>query len=175
MAKYTDEQIKKAVKHCLESKFEDFCEECPFYDDADACENQLPLLLELINRQEAEKAELQRENCELKSKIERVRVEVAELNSNLILLRNDYELCRSGYEEYKEKVAILNDKLIAAYKLLKTAKSETVKEFWNSRPEYLNEQCEGKEEYNKGWNACLDEFFEIRNNLLKETEDESNG
>jgi len=50
----------------------------------------------------------------------------------------------------------------------KTAKAEAYKEFWNSRPERLNEQCEGKEEYNKGWNACLDEFWDIRNNLLKE-------
>lgn len=49
---------------------------------------------------------------------------------------------------------------------LKLAKTEAYNEFWNSRPERLNEQCEGREEYNKGWNACLDEFWEIRNNLV---------
>lgn len=126
MAKYTDEQIKKAMECCCETE----CKECPFRCGSAVCiSNLMEAILDLINRQEAEKAELQRENCELKSKIERVRVEVAELNSNLILLRNDYEQCRSSYEEYKAKVAILNDKLITAYKLLKSAKSEAIKEF----------------------------------------------
>ena len=56
----------------------------------------------------------------------------------------------------------------------KTARAEAIKEFWNSIPERLNEQREGREEYNKGWNACLDEFWEIRNNLLKEMVGEDN-
>ena len=51
---------------------------------------------------------------------------------------------------------------------INTIKAEAIKEFWNNRPEYLNEDYKGKEEYNIGWNSCLDEFWEIKNNLLKE-------
>ena len=56
---------------------------------------------------------------------------------------------------------------------IKKAKAEAIKEFWNNRPERLNEQCKGKEEFHKGWNACLDEFWDIRNHLLKEMEVEA--
>ena len=70
-------------------------------------------------------------------------------------------------ERLKEEVGLLHSDY--TYKFVKAkAKAEAYKEFWNIRPERLNEQYEGKEEYNKGWNACLDEFWEMRNNLLKE-------
>lgn len=53
-------------------------------------------------------------------------------------------------------------------KELEVAKSEAIKKFWNCRPERLNEHLEGKEEYNKGWNACLHEFYETKKDLVKE-------
>ena len=39
-------------------------------------------------------------------------------------------------------------------------KRRAVEEFWNQRPPHLNPQFEGKEEYNKGWNACIDFFYQ---------------
>ena len=105
MPKYTDEQIKKALECCNNGS----CRECPFRCGSAACvTNLLRAVLDLDNRQEAE---------------------IAELKSDLTLLKNDYEQCKSVYDEEKAKVAKLNDKLITAYKLLKTAKFEAIKEF----------------------------------------------
>ena len=41
---------------------------------------------------------------------------------------------------------------------------------WQSRPEYLNEDMsdEKKSEFNKGWNKCLNEFYEIIKRLETE-------
>lgn len=38
---------------------------------------------------------------------------------------------------------------------------EELKELWQARPEYLNEDQEGHEDFNKGWNACMKEWSKI--------------
>lgn len=38
---------------------------------------------------------------------------------------------------------------------------EELKELWQARPEYLNEDQEGHEDFNKGWNACMEEWGKI--------------
>lgn len=35
---------------------------------------------------------------------------------------------------------------------------------YNERPEYLNPVREGREEYNKGWNACVEMFCKLIDN-----------
>ena len=73
-----------------------------------------------------------------------------------IIIRQKAEIERLSVKE-KTLKAIINH----YERQLKTAKTEARKEFWNNRPERRNEQFEGKEAYNKGWNACLDEFCKI--------------
>lgn len=50
---------------------------------------------------------------------------------------------------------------------VKKAKAEAIEEFWNNRPEQRNPEQQGKEEFNKGWNACLDSFFEVYEEMEK--------
>ena len=46
-------------------------------------------------------------------------------------------------------------------------RTETIEEFWNNRPEQRNPEQQDKEEFNKGWNACLDSFFEVYEEMEK--------
>ena len=103
--------------------------------------------LDLINR-------LQKEN-------ENLKLDIATLEAKNFV--KDKLLVKA-----EEKFKNFDIQLEVSKKIEKEIKAEAYKEFWNSRPERLNEQCEGNEEYNKGWNACLDEFWEIRNNLFEE-------
>ena len=104
------------------------------------------------------------------------------LQEDTLDLINRLQAENEKYEGIKEQLGVFWDLLlklsIAKRKekptleefaeALQEHKAEAYKEFWNNRPERLNEKCKGKEEYNKGWNACLDEFWDIRNNLLYE-------
>ncbi len=76
---------------------------------------------------------------------------------------------KAEIERLQKSLDNMTDALAKTDDACRQAQSEAIKEFWNNRPERLNEQAEGKEEYNKGWNACLDEFCRIRN-LVKEME-----
>ena len=79
MYNYTDEQIKKALECCAYWHV-DNCEKCPFDDECrDNGDFLLQKSLDIINRQEEEKAELQREIASYKSEIERLRKSNEEL------------------------------------------------------------------------------------------------
>ena len=140
----TDSEIVKALECCGDTSL-GHCENCPLNDD-------MGFVCIIDKSQEAldlinrQKAEIKR----LKSKVEPKGFKTAD----------PMDFC-----------GVLCD---FAEGLIAKAKAEAYKEFWNSRPERLNEQCEGKEEYNKGWNACLDEFWDIRNNLFEELVGDSN-
>ena len=98
------------------------------------------------------------EKCEIKDFCEE---QNSEINKAILDLIN-------RLQAENEKLKKSNETFADIGKLYSEIKAEAYKEFWNSRPERLNEKCEGKEEYNKGWNACLDEFWDIRNNLFEE-------
>lgn len=114
MAKYTDEQIKKALECCGISGRQ-YCDSlCPlFYNGAgsiSACRQELHIsALHLINRQEAEKAELQREIASYKSEIERLKKD------------NEYILMQHKFQRRPDGNC-WND-------VIEKAKSEAIKEF----------------------------------------------
>lgn len=142
-----DTEIVKALECCVTK--ED-CDGCPYDEINDCIKGHEEDILNLINRQNAEIERLERKLVAYEPSINRV------LFSQMLL-------------EQKEKAEAFEKKWKAE------VKSEAYREFWNSRPERLNEQLEGYEEFNKGWNTCLDEFCEIRNNLLKELVGEDDG
>ena len=81
--KYTNGQIKKALECCSNGTI---CKECPFFTTSAKCVNDaMQAALDLINRQEAEKAELQREIASYKSEIENLKLEMSYMkNPNTI-------------------------------------------------------------------------------------------
>ena len=63
MAKYTDEQIKKALECCSKGVYKDGCTLCPFFhENCTDDEKMLKSVLDLINRLEAENAKLKEKN-----------------------------------------------------------------------------------------------------------------
>ena len=142
-------------------------------------------ILDLINRLQAENENLKLDIAELEAKnfvkdklLAKAEAKLEEAEDTIQYA--DKELKKAEAENKRlisGKCVYLSDDetteycvegICPKYKTEAQIKAEAYKEFWNSRPERLNEQCEGKEEYNKGWNACLDEFWEIRNNLFEE-------
>ncbi len=142
----TEAEIMKALECCIDEDNELItCDSCVFMEckigkERECMYYMLKSVLDLINRKNAEIEELQDENEHLA----------------VFLL------------EAKAEVERLKDKYSAVYAPKAMVRAEAIKEVWNNRPERLNEQCEGKEEFHKGWNACLDEFLDIRNHLLEE-------
>ncbi len=141
--------------------------------------------LDLINH-------LQAENEARQAHIDLLQAENSNLTSDLASLQNDLTSTKAEYEDLQQQFRYLdiecerlekenesqnaeierlqkeNKQFAYIGKMYSEIKSEAIKEFWNCRPPRLNEKCVENEEYNKGWNACLDEFWEIRNNLVKE-------
>ena len=101
MAKYTDEQIKKALELCINWEAE-YCEKCPFDDECDD-DGDTPLrnALDLINRQEAE--------------IKILEADYVKLNANNLLTIAERNAFRKSFYEMVEQSKII--------------KSEAIKEF----------------------------------------------
>ena len=129
MAKYTDEQIKKALECCVKSTHfrECFENKCPMvneYGCAVGKETLYPYALDLINRQEAEKADLQDEiKCEKETN--------KHLNDEYIALLKkcncqEAEIERLQTEADRYKRYYFNHEYD---KLIETVKSEVIKEF----------------------------------------------
>lgn len=140
--KLTDAEIIKALECCAvyDPKLNE-CSKCPYDGECGTTKSNMPKdALDLINRLQDKNKNLQERNVILKGLVDTQKAENERLKKG-----------------WRADVILTAD-----------AKAEAYKEFWNSRPERLNEQCKGREEYNKGWNACLDEFWEIRNNLFYE-------
>lgn len=154
MAKYTDEQIKKALKLCIHWK-KGNCKKCAI---GDKCLTQRkPLLkaaLDLINRQEAEIERLKEyeeirpvgcPNCsggnfsnskfcshcgtQLQGKKKDKDREIAEYKSEIVILKDSNKNLQELYYTEREKVKKAKQKVINIAKALQSAKSEAIKEF----------------------------------------------
>ena len=108
----TDKEIIKALECCLSGK-EELCKECPLngkcYGDIDYL---LELTLDLINRQQEQlEAAIAGQETLQKALADKDR-EVAELNSDLKLLKNDYNCLKANFDETIEKNKRLRDKVV---------------------------------------------------------------
>lgn len=122
MAKYTDEQIKNALECCYRGF--SCMDSCPFDDRDDDCSNCTSLLskaaFDLINRQEAEKAELQREIASYKSEIERLqgKVEMYEEERKYHFAMSRKKIAKA-IKEFAERLCegrVSNDPVVIAVK-----------------------------------------------------------
>ena len=147
--KLTDKEIKKDLEHHT-----NFSERMgSTYSTISV--TKLKYALDLINRLQAEKQSLKYDYDNLQRQFD-------EIYQQFHYLSNVEIPYLYSFTEDKDK------KLETIANILLRTKAEAYKEFWNCRPPRLEEKSVDNEEYNKGWNACLDEFWEIRNNLLKE-------
>lgn len=126
----TDKEIIKAVECCLSGK-EELCKECPLngkcYGDVD----YLLESLDLINRQQEQlEAAITGQETLQKALAEKDR-EVAELNSDLKLLRNDYNHLKTNFDETVEKNKRLRDKVVG----LTAEKEQLIKTFGECQAE----------------------------------------
>lgn len=113
----TDEQIIKAYERCFTLGFdESTCYECPFYTATAKCTEDLrDSVLALINRQQ--------------TKIEALQTDNKQLQSDVINANQNWDHIKGLWEREKEKVEIAKQKVICACKMLKSAKSEAIREF----------------------------------------------
>jgi len=120
----TDAEIIKALEYC--NGFESCPDDCPYYSKEfkkklnclDEKDGIMAKSLDLINRQKAE---------------------IEELQSELIITKNNFENAKERYDEAVKISQKMNEKLIDAYKKLQTAKSEAYKEFAERLKAYFND------------------------------------
>ena len=110
----TDNEIIKALECCVKTEFISDCAKCEMF--AFDCKDILiENALDLINRQKAE--------------IERLQMDNKQLQSDVINANQNWDHIKGLWECEKEKVDSAKQKVICACKMLKTAKSEAIKEF----------------------------------------------
>lgn len=131
----TDKEIIKALKCCLSGK-EELCKECPLngkcYGDVDYL---LEFARDLINRQQEQlEAAANGQETLQKALAEKDR-EAAELNSDLKLLRNDYNHLKTNFDETVEKNKRLRDKVVG----LTAEKEQLIKTFGECQEEAIIE------------------------------------
>lgn len=106
--KITDNEIIKFIEHAINSaKSEDGFKEIYW--------KKLDYILDLINRQ--------------KAKIEALQMDNKQLQSDVINANQNWDHIKGLWECEKEKIESAKQKVICACKMLKTAKSEAIKEF----------------------------------------------
>ena len=109
--------------------------------------------LDLIKNQQAEIEKLQKQkeisNSELAKAINKSLEQAKEIGD----LKAEIEMVKA----INCRLVVLGDRF---REQLKTAKIDTLKEFWQRRPPMFNTDVAGKEERNKGWNDCIDCYFE---------------
>lgn len=162
----TDKEIIKGLKCCLGGT-EELCKECPFngecYGDV---EYLIAYALDLINRQQEQlEAAIAGQETLQKALAEKDR-EVAELNSDLKLLRNNYDCLKTNFDETVEKNKRLRDKVIG----LTAEKEQLIKTFGECQAEAIRAFAERlKAEFKEMYFAydCAN-FCEIFDNLVKE-------
>ena len=130
----TDKEIIKAVECCLSGK-EELCKECPLngkcYGDVD----YLLESLDIINHQQEQlEAAIAGQETLQKALAEKAR-EVAELNSDLKLLRNDYNHLKTNFDETVEKNKRLRDKVVG----LTAEKEQLIKTFGECQAEAVRD------------------------------------
>lgn len=134
----TDKAIIKALE-CCSSGEAMICEECPlneecYNDELDLAE----LALDIINRQQEQlEAAANGQETLQKALAEKDR-EVAELNSDLKLLKNDYDCLKTNFDETVEKNKRLRDKAIG----LTAEKEQLIKTFGECQAEAVREFAE---------------------------------
>ena len=131
----TDKEIIKALE-CCSSGEAMICEECPlneecYNDELDLAE----LALDLINRQQEQlEAAIAGQETLQKALAEKDR-EVAKLNSDLKLLKNNYEHLKTNFDETVEKNKRLRDKVVG----LTAEKEQLIKTFGECQAEAVRE------------------------------------
>lgn len=104
----TDNAIIKALECCLNED----CNNCPNCCGCYCIENLMSYALDLINRQQEQlEAAIAGQETLQKALAEKGR-EVAELNSDLKLLKNNYEHLKTNFDETVEKNKRLRDKVV---------------------------------------------------------------
>lgn len=135
----TDNEIIKALEVCGNPDID--CSECPMKKNYPFCNKSLyGIALDLINRQQAE---------------------IAELQSELIITKNNFDNAKERCDVAVKIGQNMNEKLIDAYKMLQTAKSEAIKEFAERLKDKVDNPVliEGK---------YIDRVIDIIDNLVKE-------
>ena len=103
----TDNEIINALKCCVEHYTWEECSDCIYKSIDSICiDCLLHDAIDLINRKKAE---------------------IAELQSELIITKNDLDNAKERYDEAVKIGQKMNEKLIDAYKKLQTAKSDAIK------------------------------------------------
>lgn len=127
----TDKEIMKALECCGDEEMLKWCTDCPYFDkENDFCQEDLSRdALDLINRQQAE-IEKYRKLDELAEKcIENQKLEIKQLEGDILEEKLNYSHIKELYEEEKAKVEKAKQKVINSCKMLKTARAEVIKEF----------------------------------------------
>ena len=121
----TDKEIIKALECCLSGK-EELCKQCPLngkcYGDIDYL---LEFALDLINRQQEQLDAAANGQETLQKALAEKDREVAELNSDLKLLKNNHEHLKTNFDETVEKNKRLRDKVVG----LTAEKEQLIKTF----------------------------------------------
>lgn len=134
----TDSEIIKALEVCTTTGAS--CKNCPAYVKVDCsnCKEAFRGALALIKRQKAE---------------------IEQLKSDVSTSRNAYMFMEDRYEYEKEKVAKAKQKVIDVCKLLKTAKTEAVKEFAEEIENALESNYEVRRKRMEKYGSEHDEFL----------------
>ena len=131
----TDNAIIKALE-CCSSDEAMICEECPL--NKECYNDELPLAelaLDLINRQQEQlEAAIAGQETLQKALTEKDR-EVAELNSDLKLLKNNYDCLKANFDETVEKNNRLRDKVVG----LTAEKDQLIKTFGECQAEAVRD------------------------------------
>ena len=131
----TDKEIIKALECCLSGK-EELCKECPLngkcYGDIDYL---LELALDLINRQQEQLEAAANGHETLQKALAEKDREVAELNSDLKLLKNNHEHLKTNFDETVEKNKRFRDKVVG----LTAEKDQLIKTFGECQEEAVKD------------------------------------
>ena len=131
----TDKEIIKALECCLSGK-EELCKECPLngkcFGDVDYL---LELVLDLINRQQEQLEAAANGHETLQKALADKNKEVAELNSDLKLSKNNHEHLKTNFDETVEKNKRLRDKVVG----LTAEKDQLIKTFSECQEEAVKD------------------------------------
>ena len=143
---FTEAEIKKALECC---KTDNCGKHCPFYEYADCMDRLDNLLLDLINRKNAENDDLQNQLSiftklldKAEEKIEEKNAEIERLNGIVAYQKDEFERLHITYDRvYEDRI--------------KQARAEAIKEF----AERVKEKY--KMHFGKEWNAVYNPIDQI--------------
>lgn len=128
----TDKEIIKALKVCTRNKT---CRACPYRDDINCVDKIATDAIDLINRQREQlEATIAGQETLQKALAEKDR-EVSVLNSDLKLLRNDYDYLKEKFDKAIEKNIKQRDKVVR----LTAEKDSLIKTFGECQAEVVKD------------------------------------